>query len=124
MRAKEFVNEAASAGAKISKRHQQSTTGLNLFATSNFDRTYDLNRVMMAVAASDGKNVPDIDKESWAGKNNTAHPYTYIEQEMLERAYEAAGIPFQDLNQGDLESRELDSTNTKSPVKPFKGWKK
>lgn len=125
MRAKEFIAEdGAQSRAKMMKRHQQSTTGLNLFATTNYDRTYDLNRVMMAVAATDGKMKPDLDKESWAGKNNTAHPYTEVEQNMLEIAFAAAGIPFQDLNKGDLESKEPESTNIKSPIKPFKGYKK
>lgn len=125
MRAKEFIKEdGAQSRAKIMMRHQQATRGLNLFATSNYDRTYDLNRVMMAVAATDGKIKPDLDKESWAGKNNTAHPYTEVEQNMLEIAYAAAGIPFQDLNKGDLESKEIDSVNKQSPIKPFKGYKK
>lgn len=124
MRAKEFIKEdGAQSRAKIMKRHQQATTGLNLFATTNFDRTYDLNRVMMAVAATDGDIVPDIDQTSWAGKNNTAHPYTEAEQNMLEIAYAAVGIPYKDLNKGDLKSQELKSTNTQSPIKPFKGYK-
>lgn len=123
MRASEFISEAANSATKIKKRHQQSTKGLNLFATSNYDRTYDLNRVMMAVASTDGELLPVIDKESWVGKNNTAHPYTYVEQQMLEKAYQAAGIPFLDLNEGDMESKELEGTNTQSPIKPFKGFK-
>jgi hypothetical protein len=122
MRAKEFINETKE--GKVSRRYQHASTGLNTFARSQFDRTYDLNRVMMAVAMTDGKKKPELDKESWAGKNNTAHPYTYVEQEMLELAYDAAGIPFRDLNQGDVKSQELDSTNKTSPIKPFKGWKK
>lgn len=121
MRAHEFINESA---AKPSKRQQQSTVGLNLFATTQFDRTYDLNRVMMAVASTDGNTVPDLDKESWVGKNNTAHPYTKAEQDMLKIAYQVAGIPFNDLNAGDLKSKELDSTQDQSPIKPFKGYKK
>jgi hypothetical protein len=123
MRAYEFITEQSSKG-KLSKRQQQSTTGMNVFAVSQFDRTYDLNRVMMAVASTDGKTIPDLDSESWVGKNNTAHPYTDVEQDMLKIAYEAAGIPFTDLNSGDLESKELDSTHTESPLKPFKGYKK
>jgi hypothetical protein len=43
---------------------------------------------------------------------------------MLKDAYKAAGMPYTDLNKGDLESDELDSTNTSSPVKPFKGYKR
>ncbi len=123
MRAHEFITEQSNKG-KVSKRQQQSTVGLNVFASSQYDRTYDLNRVMMAVAATDGKNIPDLNSESWVGKNNTAHPYTEVEQDMLKIAYEAAGIPFKDLNQGNLDSEELDSTNIKSPIKPFKGYKK
>jgi hypothetical protein len=123
MRAHEFITEQASKG-KVSKRQQQSTVGLNVFAISQYDRTYDLNRVMMAVASTDGKTIPDLSSESWVGKNNTAHPYTEVEQDMLKIAYEAAGIPFKDLNQGNLDSEELDSTNSVSPVKPFKGYKK
>lgn len=121
MRAHEFINESA---GKPSKRQQQSTIGLNLFGLSQFDRTYDLNRVMMAVALTDGTTVPDLSSESWVGKNNTAHPFTKVEQDMLKMAYKAAGIPFTDLNAGDLKSKELDSTQDQSPIKPFKGYKK
>lgn len=122
MRATEFVSESKK--GKISKRQQQATRGLNTFADNQFDRQYDLNRVMMAVACSDGVNPVEINSESWAGKNNTAHPYTDIEQDMLKLAYKAAGINSKDLNKGDMRSQELESTNTTSPFKPFKGYKK
>jgi hypothetical protein len=122
MRAHEFITEGNK--GKVSDRQQQSTVGLNIFATTQYDRTYDLNRVMMAVASTDGKTIPDLNRESWVGKNNTAHPYTDVEQDMLKIAYKAAGIPFQDLNKGDLDSEELDSTQDQSPIKPFKGYKK
>jgi hypothetical protein len=122
MRAHEFITESGK--GKVSARQQQSTVGLNVFAVSQYDRTYDLNRVMMAVASTDGKTIPDLSSESWVGKNNTAHPYTDVEQDMLKIAYKAAGIPFKDLNKGDLDSEELDSTQDQSPIKPFKGYKK
>jgi hypothetical protein len=122
MRAHEFINEGKK--GKLSARQQQATVGLNVFAISQYDRTYDLNRVMMAVASTDGTTVPDLSSESWVGKNNTAHPYTEVEQDMLKIAYKAAGIPFRDLNKGDLDSEELNSTQDQSPIKPFKGYKK
>lgn len=126
MRAYEFITEQdnGTTAGKLSKRQQQSTVGLNVFAISQYDRTYDLNRVMMAVAATDGEIEPNIDQESWVGKQNTAHPYTEVEQKMLKKAFKAAGVPFKDLNKGDLVSRELDSTHSKSPMNPFKGYKK
>ena len=122
MRAHEFITESGK--GKVSARQQQSTVGLNIFAATQYDRTYDLNRVMMAVASTDGTSIPDLNRESWVGKNNTAHPYTEVEQDMLKIAYKAAGIPFKDLNKGDLDSEELDSTQDQSPIKPFKGYKK
>ena len=126
MRAHEFITEQShgTRAGKVSKRQQQSTVGLNVFAISQYDRTYDLNRVMMAVASTDGEIVPDLEQESWVGKQNTAHPYTKVEQDMLKIAYKAAGIPFKELNKGDLDSEELDSTQDQSPIKPFKGYKK
>lgn len=125
MRAKDFIQESnKKVRRNVMKRHQQASTGLNTFGRSNYDNTYDLNRVMMAVAMTDGKQKPDIDQEAWAAKYNTAHPYTEVEQDMLKLAYAEAGIPFQDLNAGDLKSRELEDTQTQSPIKPFKGYKK
>jgi hypothetical protein len=122
MRAHEFITESGK--GKVSARQQQSTVGLNIFAATQYDRVYDLNRVMMAVASTDGTSIPDLNRESWVGKNNTAHPYTDVEQDMLKIAYKAAGIPFKDLNKGDLDSEELVSTQDQSPIKPFKGYKK
>ncbi len=121
MRAKEFIVEKKE--GNIGRRYQPSTRGLHVFANSNYDRTYDLNRVMMAVAATDGTFVPEIDQESWAGKFNTSHAYTETEAEMLKQAYKAAGIKYKDLNNGDLDSEEMEGTNTVSPIKPFKGYK-
>ena len=124
MRANEFISEAKV--GKISKRQQQATRGLNIFSKKidSYDRQYDLNRLMMAVASSDGINPIDMPAESWVGKHNPAHPYTKEEQAMLKLAYKAAGLEYKDLNQGDMDSEELSSTNTQSIVKPFKGYKK
>jgi hypothetical protein len=122
VRAKEFIKE--NKAGKLSKRQQESTRGLHVFADTNYDRVYDLNRVMMAAACTDGTFVPEMDQESWAGKFNTAHAYTKEEEDMLKQAYKAAGIRFKDLNKGDIKSKELDSANTQSPVKPFKGYKR
>jgi hypothetical protein len=122
MRATEFVSESVK--GKITKRQRDSSRGLNIFTNTQYDRTYDLNRVMMAVACSDGVNPIEMNSESWVGKNNTAHPYTKEEQDMLKLAYKAAGIKYKDLNNGDMDSEELSSTNTQSTVKPFKGYKR
>jgi hypothetical protein len=122
MRAQEFLIEKQD--GKISKRQQQSTRGLHVFSKKldSYDRIYDLNRLMMAVASSDGVNPIEIDSESWVGKHNTAHPYTKEEQDMLKLAYKAAKLEYKDLNNGDMDSEELESTNKRSPVQAFKGY--
>ena len=122
MRAHEFLIEKHV--GKIGNRRQAGTRGLTKFRdTGGYDRTYELNRVMMAVACADGTGSPlDIDTESWAGRYNTAHPYTDEEEAMLKQALQATGSETHDLNSGDNRSQELKSTYTASPVKAFKGY--
>lgn len=110
---------------KIGKRRRQATRGLHKFRDKDFaDRVYELNRVMMAAATTDGTFVPDIDGESWAGRHDIAAPYTQAEQDMLLKAYKAVGSDYKDINKGDLRSQELDTVNKKSPMSAFKGYKK
>jgi hypothetical protein len=123
MRANEFISEAKI--GKIGNRKQMSTKGLHKFRDENAaDRIYELNRIMMAAASTDGTFIPDIDSESWAGRYDVAAPYTQQESDMLMMAYKAAGSDYHDLNKGDLRSQELEGTNTQSTVKPFKGYKR
>ena len=122
MRASEFIAEGQKIG-RLSKTKSFATVGLHKFVDPNrADRTYELNRVMMAAASTDGTFVPDIDGESWAGRYDIAAPYTEEEHDMLKMAYKAIGSEFQDLNKGDLRSQEIPSTSTVSPVKGFKGY--
>lgn len=125
MRAKEFVT-IVEAAAKISTRNQQATRGLNIFAKKmdTYDKLYDLNRLMMAVASSDGINPIEMDAESWVGKRNSAHAYTKEEQDMLKLAYKAAGLQYKDLNNGDMSSKEMPEVNRASPVQSFKGYER
>lgn len=121
MRAREFIIEQKV--GDISTRQRFATVGLNKFRDGQFaDRVYELNRVMMAVAQTDGDTDPTIDSESWAGRHNVAAPYTDVEQKMLEKAYRAVGSKHYDLNHGDLESQEHPAVQTVSPVKAFKGY--
>ena len=121
MRAREFIVEQDV--GDISTRQRFATVGLNKFRDAKFaDRVYELNRVMMAVAATDGTFVPELDGESWSGRNNVAAPYTKQEQEMLKKAYQAIGSKHIDLNHGDLKSEEHPAVYTTSPVKAFRGY--
>jgi hypothetical protein len=121
MRAREFIAEVKNAA--ITKRQQSGTRGLHLYADGErWNADYVLNRVGMAVAASDGKTMPDIDAKSWIGKNKSAHPYTPEEAAMLKMAYKAVGARYVDVNGGDLNSEEPPGGNDQSPVKAFRGY--
>ncbi|MEY4331486.1 MAG: hypothetical protein RLZZ196_224 [Bacteroidota bacterium] len=119
MKIKEIIVEDKA--ADVPPRLNQSTVGLDRFRDKEFaDRIYELNRVMMAAAVSDGVSPLKINPESWAGRNNIAAPYTEIEQKILTQAFDAIGSHFTDLNKGNLKSEELPDTNTVSPIAKYK----
>ncbi len=112
---------AESSQEKISKRKQQSTTGLNTYGDSErMSGDYTGYRLGMAVACADGETPLDMKAKSWIGKSKSTHPYTKKEQDMLKQAYKAVGATYKDLNHGDMESKELESTETVSPVAKLK----
>ena len=121
MRAREFIAER---DGKIGTRRQAATRGLTVFGDAErANSDYTLNRVMMAAAMADGSgDVLDMDEKSWIGKKRGAYPYTEIEHEMLKQAFRAAGAEYTDLNAGDMDSEEVPSTNTHSPVIAFQGY--
>lgn len=119
MRAKEFINEATQ--KKMTQRQRQSTAGVNTYSDGErWNSDYVQYRLGMAVACTDGYIDPDMEAKSWIGKSKSTHPYTPEEQEMLKKAYKAVGASYQDLNHGDLKSKELESTDTVSPVAQIK----
>jgi len=102
---------------KLSKRQQNSTRGLHLFSDAEkANSDYTFNRVGLAAAMCDGTNNPDVDYLSWLGKRKVTAPYTKVEADILKQAYKLAGANYTDLNHGDMNSAELSSTNTVSPV--------
>lgn len=115
MRYKEFIVEKTI--GKIKKRQQQSTRGLNVYRDGErANSDYTEYRLGLALACSNGKDPIDVDAKSWYGKRKVTLPYTDEEQEMLKQAYEVVGASWEDLNHGDLDSEELKSTNTVSPI--------
>ena len=115
MRALEFISERKA--GKMSKRQQNSSRGLHTFSDAEkANSDYTFNRVGLAAAMCDGENNPDIDYLSWVGKSKVTAPYTKVEADILKQAYKLAGANYKDLNHGDMNSKELDSTYTVSPV--------
>ena len=89
------------------------------------DRVYDLYRLGMKAAEADGIHPIKGSSESWVGRNNTIHPYTKHEADMLRDAYLANGVVWTDElapnpNNKSLEPKE---THKVSPVASSL-WKK
>lgn len=121
MRAREFLSERGQKQGILPNSYAAPMNPVHRFA-GTADRIYDLNRVMMAMAAADhtgpGEMTPDA--ESWSGRNNTCHPWTEEEHKMMHHAYKQLGIENDDA--ANNWSKEPDSTNKISPIKGFKGY--
>lgn len=126
MRAREFVVETKEihTGIKPHKSAEYSLPGAHRVA-GTADRIYDLLRIMMNVACSDGINTVPASQESWAGRNNIAVPYTAEEAEMLKMAYTQAGVEWDDAIGPNPQnhSEEHPYVNRTSPVAKAKTFK-
>jgi hypothetical protein len=124
MRAREFIREEKSVISKpMHPNYQDSLPGVHR-VSSGPDRIYDLNRIMMAVAATDGITKPEVPDSSWGGRTNIATPYTREESDMLKMAYQVIGVDWNDIlpDNANNVSQERSSTNLKSPLQGFKGY--
>lgn len=118
MRAKEFIVEKRI--GKLPPEQKATLNRSNKFATAN-DRFYDLNRVMMATAGSDGVNIPELDTESWVGRSNLAMPYTKIEQDMVKKACKKVGTNVNDVvKDGSYEPNDTANVSPVPKVGPIK----
>ena len=115
MRANEFIVERK--GGKMTKRQQNPTRGVNKYTDSDrWNTDYKLYRLGLAMACTDGVELPEMDEESWVGRYKTLHPYSNLEQDMINVASKVAGVKIVDVNKGDMRSLETDDTYTLSPV--------
>ena len=85
------INEIIIEGktGKIPKRSEYASKGEWSWRDDGIDRIYNLNRVMMAAAKSDGVSTKavDVPEQSWFGKHNIARPYTEQEHIMMQSAF-------------------------------------
>jgi hypothetical protein len=81
-----------------------------------YDRVYHMNRMMMAMAKADGKSTKAVDSpaETWFEKNNTLHPYTKEESNMVKSAMNTVPTDGKMVSH-DNKSREPDDVHRVSP---------
>lgn len=89
-----------------------------------YDRIYHMNRLMMAMACSDGKSKKPpkgVDASSWYEKYNSIHPYTEEEHNMVHQAMKIVPTDGAEIVK-DHKSIEPDDIHRISPVRGFKGY--
>jgi hypothetical protein len=114
MKIKDIIQESV---GELKDSQRRATRGLNRFADGKkWNSDYTLYRLGLALAATDGKTMPEVDEESWIGKWKITAPYCKEEQDMLKLAYKAVHAAHEDLNNGDLRSQEGPTINKTSPI--------
>jgi hypothetical protein len=127
MRASEFIREGFSVkpSGKMRHDHAQAQQGVHLARDiGGYDRIYHMNRLMMAIAMSDGKSKKPpagVDASSWYEKFNTIHPYTEEEHNMIHQAMKIVPTDGGEVVD-DHRSLDADHVNRVSPVTGFKGY--
>lgn len=116
MRAHEFIIEGKK--GSVPKRHNKAQPGAYKFTDNGTDRTYHLNQIMKAVAMADGSSTKamKMDDESFAGKHNLAYPYSDLEHNMMQQAFNTVSPTQAKQMIKGRDSSELDSVNKTSPV--------
>jgi len=118
MKIKDIIVEATAAG-KIPKDLENKSLGgaVRMRDVGGYDRTYHLNRIMMATAMADGKNKKPVkmDSSSFVEKFNVAFPYTDEEQMMMYQAMATIPTDGAELTKRS-KSEEAKDTHKTSPV--------
>jgi len=119
MKIKDIIVETK---GELKQRQRFAMRGLNKFTDGKkWNSDYTLYRLGLALAATDGKTMPEVDEESWLGKWKLTAPYSKEEQDMLKLAYKEVHANYEDINHGDMRSQEVPTVNKESPIaKPKK----
>jgi hypothetical protein len=117
MRANEFITESTPSGKMPNRLDYANQGSLKMRDIGGYDRTYHLNRILMAAGMADGKNTKpvDMDSSSFVEKYNVAFPYTDEEHNMVLQAMATIPTDGKELTKRS-KSEELPSVNKVSPV--------
>jgi hypothetical protein len=125
MRAKEFINE--SPRGKMPKSLDQASVGSYAARdVGGYDRTYHMNRLLMAAAMADGSSatrIQGMDPASFVEKFNVIFPYTDAEHLMMMAAMATIPTDGHELTKRS-KSKEPEDTYHTSPVPDRKKLKK
>lgn len=120
MKIREIISETK--GGSIPKNFDTASQGtMRMRDIGGYDRTYHLNRIMMAAEMADGRSnkAVDMDDSSFSEKFNVMFPYTDVEQMMMMQAMATIPTDGKELSKRG-KSQEPADTNTKSSVAKIK----
>ena len=119
MRIREIISEGAGLkDGSIPKNFDTASQGtIRMRDVGGYDRTYHLNRIMMATAMADGKSKKpvDMDAASFSEKFNVIFPYTDLEELMVMQAMATVPTDGSELSKRG-KSAEPEDTNKSSVV--------
>ena len=115
-----MVAEATKHG-KIPKHMDDASQGtMRMRDIGGYDRTYHLNRIMMATAMADGKSKKPVnmDSASFVEKYNVAFPYTDEEQMMMFQAMATIPTDGKELSKRGKSQEPKDTNTVSTTAKP------
>lgn len=117
VKAKEFIIESE---PKLSKIHPRDANGFNNAAIfrdqTAADRFHAMYRIGLAAGMADGKSTKavDVDPATWHSKYNVSFPYTELEDNMMQAAFNTVPTDYRYVKKG--KSKEADDTHKVSPI--------
>jgi uncharacterized lipoprotein NlpE involved in copper resistance len=120
MRAHEFIKESTAKGS-VPKHFDDASQGtMSMRDVGGYDRTYHLNRIMMAAGMADGRsNKPvEMDSSSFVEKFNVAFPYTDMEHAMMMQAMATIPTDGRELSKRGKSKEPVDTNVTSAVAKP------
>jgi len=122
MKINEIIVETRGEGPVPKELEDKSMGGvIRMRDVGGYDRTYHLNRIMMAAAMADGQDERpvDMDSSSFVEKYNVAIPFSDAEELMMYQAMATIPTDGKELVKRGR-SQEADDTNKQSPISPRK----
>jgi hypothetical protein len=122
MKIKDIIVENRKEGAVPKELEEKGMGGtIRMRDVGGYDRTYHLNRIMMAAAMADGRSEKpvDMDAASFVEKYNVAIPYSDAEELMMYQAMATIPTDGKELVKRGR-SEEAKDTNVTSPIQPRK----
>lgn len=120
MKIREIISETRGDGPIPKNMDIAGQGAVRMRDVGGYDRTYHLNRIMMAAAMADGKSKKpvDMDSASFAEKFNVVFPYTDVEHMMVLQAMATVPTDGKELSKRGKSEEAADTNKLSTVAKP------